>query len=347
MHKCAIILIGDNVKQKTNRRTLRTIMKFFHGSLVKYKKGSTVFYRKEMSEYFLQFPLKYAKVLSNELDIPMINYRFIKKAENRKYLSKDSRMKQYYFLSTDYDKSIPDYKYIDNPFNINLDDLSGIEVLNAIDDINIDDIIGYMKEFCSNYENGKEIYDEYLKQILLSFFISDPDRNFRNIRLYKKGNQLKLAPYFDIDFIFSVNRWSIGAEDLVTSYVHYLPPDEMQKWCDEYNNDPSNIKEGSVYTIERINSEFDDLFERCYDDLYIENIYSTKDNYHWDDLFQLIYDEISDKSIFDKIHKLDYEALEEKYNLDMPRNARIMIYNLFKVRKEEFDKFYKKIKKDL
>jgi len=65
------------------------------------------------------------------------------------------------------------------------------------------------------------------------------------------------------------------------------------------------------------------------------------------DLFTIIYNEISDKSIFDKIHKLDYEELEKKYDLDMTRNARIMISNLFYVRKKEFDDFYKKLNRTL
>ena len=310
------------------RKVLRKFVSWYGRDLTKYLQDGKVYYQKNMLYRFYQYPLQYAKALSKELDVPMIDY---------KYIEEDGKP---YYLSEDYDKTIPDYKYIKNPFKLVYPELAA-DYIKFINNFDIDDIINCMKKLCSNFENGREVYDEYLKQTLFSFFIADPDRNHENVRLYKKGNKLKISPYFDIDYIFSINEWS-SAIQLIESDLHYLSPEEMQKWCDEFNNDPDNIKEGSVYTIERINNEFDEVFNRCYDDIYTENIYSNKEHFHWDDLFQIIYNEISDKSIFDKIHNLKYEELEQKYDLEMPRNARILISNLFEVKKNEFDDFYSK-----
>ncbi len=331
--------------RKKRRRILKILKNMTGLDLIKYRKGNTIFYRKDIGDYFKQFPLKYAKALSKELDIPMVNYKFVTKEKDQRYLNEDSSRRKYYYLSVDYEESLKGYEYIENPFNI---DLGGSDWLSVLNSINIDTIIGYMKEFCANYKNGREVYDEYLKQILLSFFISDVDRNHENVKLYRKGDYLKLVPYFDLDFIFSIDDWSIAASQLIQNYQYYLPPEEMQEWCDEYNSDPMNIEdETSLYTIDRLNSEFNELFDKGFDSLYGEQIFTNDDNFHWEDLFTIIYNEISDKSIFDKIHKLDYEELEKKYDLDMTRNARIMISNLFYVRKKEFDDFYKKLNRIL
>ena len=61
-----------------------------HGSygLEIYKEGNNKYYKKKVKNYLGKFLLDYAKALSKETNIPLIDYSFVEENKNYYYLSK-------------------------------------------------------------------------------------------------------------------------------------------------------------------------------------------------------------------------------------------------------------------
>jgi len=292
-------------------------MKDCHGSygLEIYKEGNNKYYKKKVNNYLKKFLLDYAKALSKEINIPIIDYSFVEKNKN------------YYLLSKCYDENFLDYEVIIRPFEAN----------------NLLELINNMRLFCSNYTNGEDIYNQFLKQILFSYLISDPDRTVDNMKLYRKGDLLRLAPYMDLDMMF------IGQEDdEIFMDFNYFFLDEMEREIQCINES----SDGSfTLTVDNINETFQKMLinnENIFDELILDSEL-TGYSLNWDYVLNIIYQELSDKEIFEKVSNLDFETLENKYKLNFSPNARLIINMLFIKRKQKIDLInkYKKEDKDV
>lgn len=268
-----------------------------HGSygLNIYVENNHKYYKKKVKHYLKKFLLEYAQALSKELMIPMIDYSFI------------TEDKKYYYLSKCYDEKIPDYEVIMNPFEAD----------------NLLELITNMKQYCLAFSNGTEIYNKFLNQILLSYLIADDDRTVDNLKLYKKGNLLHIAPYLDIDLIFSQQ-----SDDAIFMDIYYLYHDDLEKEIKLMNED----SDGSYYfTEEIINQEFKELLNKKIH-IFKEYIYDSETtgySLNWDQILNLIYQELQDKKIFDQISNLSFVELEKKYKLNFSENSRVIILILF------------------
>lgn len=280
-----------------------------HGSygLEIYKEGSHKYYKKKIKNYLKKFLLDYAKALSNEIDIPLIDYSFIIEDKN------------YYFLSKCYDEKLVDYDVILKPFEAD----------------NLLELINKMKLFCLNYSNGEDIYNRFLKQILFSYLIADPDRTVDNMKLYKKDDLLHLAPYMDLDLMFIEQDDSEIFMDL-----YYLFPDEMEK---EIKHIIETSDGSFTLTRDTVNNDFNKLLidnDKIFNEFILDSE-STGYSLTWDYMLNIIYQELNDKTVFKRISNLNFETLENKYKLNFSSNARLIINILFNRRKQKIDLIYK------
>ncbi len=277
-----------------------------------YEQNGKRYYRKQVRHYLKKFLLDYAKAISTELDVPMIDYKFA------------SDGKTHYLISEDYDDKLPDYRVVEKNFDAD----------------NIFSVLDGVKSVCSKYSNGDAIYEKFLRQILFSYVICDWDRNEHNCKLYEKNNHLEICPYLDIDGMF---MWDEDLEVYWDEYYYF--PDDMQKHVDWLNSGPRY--DDFVHSVEQENEDFKFYFDKYYNYMFRENIFCSKDDEHnWKVLFKRIYDEIKDKSIFDKMANLDFETIEKKYNLVMSDNARTVISTMFDIQKERFNEYYDEILND-
>lgn len=271
-----------------------------HGSsgLSIYYDNENKYYKKRIKNYIKKFMIEFAESLSKELNIPMIQYKFIEEDD------------EYYLVSTSYDDNFKNYQVIINPFECE----------------GIIDFLIKMKIFCSKFENGDKTYQIFLRQILFSILMCDPDRTVDNMKLYMKDKKLEIAPYMDIDMIFDTQF-----DDPLFMDTYYKFPEDMKLEIEELNE----LSDGSYsYSIESINEEFKKEYEEKK-----ESICS----YDEEEVFEIldyIYNQIADKKIFNEIINLNYEQIEEKYNLNIPINARIIIKKMFTTIQGDIKLFY-------
>ena len=281
-----------------------------HGSsnLKVYNENGSKYYKKGPILYIKKFILEYIQALSKELNVPMIDYQF------------NEEESQYYFISNSYDINYPDYQVIIKPFECE-------------DEF---ELLVKMKDFCSKYENGSLIYQKFLKQMLFSILICDPDRTVDNIKLYSYNNKLEIAPYMDIDLVFDFQE-----DDPLFMDCYYKFPKEMKNDVDKINE----TSDGSYYyTVDELNKEFEKEFE-IKKDIFLSNLYDMEDKFK---LLDYIYKEIDNKNIFDMIVNLNYEELVKKYNLNISNNANKIIRLMFITMQSVIKSYYdKKIIKDV
>lgn len=248
-------------------------------------------------KYIYKYLIKYLNSISNVLDIPVIKYDFIEENNN------------YYIVSKCFDELVDFDKILLSPFYYN----------NTIDGIYM------MKEYTLKFNNGCKIYNEYLKQLILSVLINDADRTIDNIKLYVKGNNLILAPYMDIHLMMNADN------DLTVFYdEYYLEDDKAEEF----------IEESEIYTnLIELKKNFYDEYKFSYYFAFNQFVFG---DCLIDEFLDILYQELEDKTIFDKIINLNLEQLLDKSNVQ--ENAYMMIETQFNIAKDEIEKLLKRVK---
>ena len=64
----------------------------------------------------------------------------------------------------------------------------------------------YLKKICHNNQNYQSIVEDILKVMVFDFYRNETDRNIQNLYFEKKENSTFLAPLFDYEQSFTINR---------------------------------------------------------------------------------------------------------------------------------------------
>ncbi len=259
-------------------------------------------YRSQLDRRIIyRYLLVYFKALSREFGIPAINYT----------LTKD-----YHLESADYDVNFPGYRILEfTEFN---DDVLGL--------------INHIKDYFG------DVYDEYLQQLLLAYFISDFDRDGKNIKMYEQDGEIHLIPYMDISSIFN----SLFLTDLASDY-YYFPADDMEKWAEESNK----LSDGSfIVSTDSINQEFNRLLKDNSDALFSlrEPLWS---DITWETILNIIFTDLIDKTVIERIANTPFGFLKEKYFANFPENVITLIESLYLHRQRRLIELYNQYNKEI
>lgn len=246
-------------------------------------------YRKRASTYLYKYLIDYLKKLSAYLEIPVIDYKFV---------DEDT---EYYIESECYDDKIDFDEILLTPIQYS-DIVEGIYML---------------KEYFFKYDNGREIYNDFIKQILLALLINDADRTMDNMKIYRKNNKLILSPYLDIHMMMNAD----GVEPVFIDDF-YFTEEKYEKVKKQYSSEDYLPY---VCWMRDFQIEFKNWYSRAF-------IQAMIGEHKVDEVWQIIYEEIEDKEIFYKILNLELDELIDKNNFQ--ENAYLMISTQFEISKQ-------------
>lgn len=242
-------------------------------------------YIKQVGTYLYKYAIDYINSLGKMLDIPVMNYDFFR-INSKNYIKSES-----FDSKIDYDEIIIEPIYYDNIYD-------GIYML---------------KKYLSNYENGYDTYQIYLKQIVLALLINDSDRTIENIKFYRKNNRIYIAPYFDIHMSMNLDC-------------------DYEVFMDEYFFNKQEYEEcnGSNLSFEEFNSWFEHDFNKCYEFIFAQNTFGS---HSIQDIWKVLIEEIDDKELFEKLKNMRLEDILIK---EINENAYKIISEQFRISKDLF-----------
>ena len=253
------------------------------------KQENKKIYRKSVNTYLYKYLLDYLYGLSERLKIPVIEYKFIDEGD------------KYYIESECYDDSIDFDEILLEPFYYS----------------DIIDGIFMMKEYTSKYDNGPEVYNQYLKQIILSLLINDADRTIDNTKIYRKNNNLILAPYLDIHMVMN----AYGDDSIFIDDFYFTK--------EKYEEVNKEMQSDDKLDYDTCMNAFYDEYRNCFDSAFNQFVFG---DHRIEEVWQTLYNEINDKQIFSDISNLSLDDVIDQTKIQ--KNAYLMIATQFEISKE-------------
>jgi len=187
----------------------------------------------------------------------------------------------------------------------------------------------YFLEICSNYNGKQKLLQDYLKQILFSLYIGDPDRNCDNLIVYfNDNNNICLYPMFDFDQCFNLGNVS---RDEFAHSDYYMNEKDTARRIEVVNTVELPDGGKTIYTEKSfLEDDYNVLMPEFLEDVRENSYYydipgneeerfesmlsgEHKSTTDFSSIFKFCYDRLEDKSFIDNM--LDYD-LNELFNIE-------------------------------